>query len=325
MNKIAVLLGGTSPEREISLKTGTAVARALESRGYQVARLNPADPDWLRELGAFHPDLVFVALHGPGGEDGSMQGLLKILGYPFTGSGVCASAVAMNKIVSQRVLRSAGLPVPPFMTLRRPDYDTMGPDCACQEALDTVGLPLVVKAPSQGSTIGIRFVHREEELEGAMLHAFSFEDEILLERFVEGMEITVSVMGNERPFPLPTLEITTTTGVYDYETKYTPGMSDHIIPARLPEEVRRNCRILAARAFRTLGMRGFGRVDMMISQDLEPYIIEANTIPGMTETSLIPDAARYLGLGFEDLVELICRMAFGAEFPEEYMDLEMKQ
>ncbi len=318
MKKIAVLLGGSSPEKDISLKTGTAVSQALEENGYVVARINPAEPGWDKRLETFCPDLVFVGLHGPGGEDGTIQGYLQTKGYRHTGSGVQASALAMNKILAQRVLGQAGLPVPRFMTLDREELSRWGYEQTEETILNEIGLPLVVKAPSQGSTIGISFVHNKQDLRGAIDHSFSFEEEILLERFIEGMEITVSVLGNRRPVALPTLEITTTTGVYDYESKYTPGMSDHIIPARLPADVRRHCRALAEKAYRVLGMRGFGRVDMMVGPDHTPYVIEANTIPGMTETSLIPDAARAVGMSFGELVEWICRMALGEEIPEQF-------
>lgn len=318
MKKIAVLLGGTSTEREISLRSGMAVRDALSRKGYQCEGFDTGVPGWETGMQAYRPDVVFVALHGQGGEDGTIQGYLETLGYPYTGSGVLSSALAMNKIHTQRILRSCGLPVPPFHTVHRlhtpPDRERFA------QGVREIGYPVVVKAPSQGSTLGIYFVDRPEDLPEALESAFGYEDEILVEKQIRGMEITVSVMGNLYPFPLPTLEITTTTGTYDYQTKYTPGMSTHIIPARLPEDVRVRCRILAREAYRILGMRGFGRIDIMLDGQNNPYVIEANTIPGMTATSLIPDAAEHLGLSFGDLCELICQMAGGAEFPVDRMD-----
>ena len=322
MNRIAVLMGGTSTENKISLKSGTAVANALNEKGYSVLALDVAEDSWSDRLDEFVPEVVFIALHGKGGEDGTMQGYLETKGYTYTGSGVLASAIAMNKVYSQQLLMQAGLPVPTFHVLDLETFRKYGPDAAVAEIGEAVGYPLVVKAPSQGSTIGIYFIDKEEDLLPGLEAAFELEDTLLVESMIDGMEITVSVMGNDEPYPMNTLEITTTTGCYDYETKYTPGMSQHIIPARLPEPVRQHCRDLSRRAYRTLGLRGFGRVDLMLDTDNNPYILEANTIPGMTETSLIPDAARYLGMDFGRLVELICELAVGGEYPEEYKDLK---
>jgi D-alanine-D-alanine ligase len=320
MKRIAVLMGGTSTENEISLKSGTAVAQALASKEYDVLALDTAGDLWADRLDKYKPDVVFIALHGKGGEDGTIQGYLETKGYTYTGSGVLASAITMNKVISQQILSQAGLPVPDFCVLDLETYQREGPEDTIKFLSEVIGYPLVVKAPSQGSTIGIYFINNDEEFKDGLEAAFELEDQLLIETMIEGMEITVSVMGNDKPFPMNTLEITTTTGCYDYETKYTPGMSQHIIPARLPESVRTLCRELSRDAYKAMGLRGFGRVDLMLDSENNPYILEANTIPGLTETSLIPDVARHIGMDFATLVELICEMALGKEFPAEYKD-----
>lgn len=315
MKKIAVLLGGTSTESKISLKTGTAVSKALERRHYRIASIDPASTDWSYQLDEFNPDLVFIGLHGHKGEDGCIQGYLETKNYVYTGSNVLASAMTMNKIVTQRMLRLGGLPVPKFITLSLGDYQARDKQTLSKEIVEKIGLPLVIKAPSQGSTIGIYFISQIDEINDGIESAFTYEQTIIIEKMIKGMEITVAVLGNDNPVALPTLEITTTTGTYDYETKYTPGMSEHIIPARLPKEVRKSCQEMAVRAYLIMGVRGFGRVDFMLDEALNPYILELNTIPGMTETSLIPDAAAHVDISFEELVEGICLLATDKPWP----------
>ncbi len=321
MKKIAVLMGGSSTENKISIKTGKAVAAALMALDYEVKSIDIIHPEWTIWLDEFKPDVVFIGLHGLEGEDGTIQGYLQTKGYAYTGSGVLASALAMNKIYAQQILQSNGLPVPTFTTIRKKEYYSESQEANLALAIKKIGFPMVVKAPSQGSSIGIYFCHNLQELKEGIELAFAYESHLLLEKMILGMEITVSVLGNDNPFPMPTLEITTTTGRYDYTTKYTPGMSQHIIPARLPEDTRVLCRKMASKAYQTLGLQGFGRIDFMIDYAFQPYILEANTIPGMTETSLIPDAARYMGISFEQLVELICEMALGKEFPNHFRDI----
>lgn len=321
MKKIAVLMGGTSTESKISLKSGKAVADALRSKGYDVIALDTSDTSWFTRLDDFCPDVVFNALHGKGGEDGTMQGYLETKGFIYTGTNVLGSAVAMNKVTSQHILSQAGLPIPRYFVLDIETYNKQDKRRSIQSLEQAIGYPMVVKAPSQGSSIGIYFIKNEDELIRGLEAAFQLENKLLIEALIEGMEVTVSVVGNDNPFPMNTLEITTTTGCYDYETKYTPGMSQHIIPARLPESVRLHCRQLSRAAYKALGLRGFGRVDLMLDKDQNPYILEANTIPGMTETSLIPDAANHLGIDFVTLVELICEMALGNDFPDKYKDI----
>ena len=307
MKKIAVLLGGKSAEREISLKTGKAVANALVNLGNNVKSIDTKD-EFIEDLRAFHPDLVFIALHGPLGEDGAMQGLLEILGYPYTGCDVLASSLAMNKIYTKRILKEAQIPTPRFSVIRERNY-LMNPIKTEDLLLKDLNLPLVIKAPNQGSTIGIYFAKQRSDLNIMILEAFKFEKEILIEEFIHGREVTVAIMGNEELQILPIIEIVSHTGVYDYTAKYTKGMSDHIIPARLSKSVSNMINILAEKSYRSLGCRGFARVDFIVENDINPYVLEVNTIPGMTETSLFPDAALSAGISFDELINRFIQYA----------------
>lgn len=307
MKKIAVLLGGKSVEREISLKTGKAVANALVNLGHNVKSIDTKG-EFIEDLRAFHPDLVFIALHGPLGEDGAMQGLLEILGYPYTGCDVLASSLAMNKIYTKRILKEAQIPTPRFSVIRERNY-LMNPIKTEDLLLKDLNLPLVIKAPNQGSTIGIYFAKQRSDLNIMILEAFKFEKEILIEEFIHGREVTVAIMGNEELQILPIIEIVSHTGVYDYTAKYTKGMSDHIIPARLSKSVSNMINILAEKSYRSLGCRGFARVDFIVENDINPYVLEVNTIPGMTETSLFPDAALSAGISFDELINRFIQYA----------------
>lgn len=307
MKKIAVLLGGKSAEREISLKTGKAVANALVNLGHNVKSIDTKG-EFIEDLRAFHPDLVFIALHGPLGEDGAMQGLLEILGYPYTGCDVLASSLAMNKIYTKRILKEAQIPTPRFSVIRERNY-LMNPIKTEDLLLKDLNLPLVIKAPNQGSTIGIYFAKQRSDLNIMILEAFKFEKEILIEEFIHGREVTVAIMGNEELQILPIIEIVSHTGVYDYTAKYTKGMSDHIIPARLSKSVSNMINILAEKSYRSLGCRGFARVDFIVENDINPYVLEVNTIPGMTETSLFPDAALSAGISFDELINRFIQYA----------------
>lgn len=308
MKKVAVLYGGMSEEREVSLRTGAAVCKALQAKGYEVKPID-VDRQVAKRLSEELVDLAFIALHGRYGEDGTIQGLLEIMGIPYTGSGVLASAVAMNKITTKRLLAEAGLPTPKFQVLKDFEVRKQGLAAVAADLKAGVSLPLVVKAATQGSTIGVYFIYRWEEMVPALEKAFGFDREVLVEEFIEGMEVTASVLGNEEPQALPLIEITSVTGKYDYEAKYTAGMSEHIIPPRLPEEKQREIQSLAVEAYKTIGCRGLSRVDFMISQAGKPYILEVNTSPGMTETSLYPDAARAAGIEFPELVDRLVRLA----------------
>lgn len=305
--KIAVLMGGPSSEREISLKSGAAVAAALASLGHEVRQID-LDQEVVATLKSFAPAVVFNALHGRPGEDGSVQGLLEILGIPYTGSRVLASALTMDKITTKRVLRQAGIPTPNFLAWSAREYTTAREEIK-ESIIKDLGLPVVIKAPTQGSTIGTFIVKRESELAPAIEGALKYDPCFMAEAFLAGPEITAAVLGNKEPQVLPLIEIVSHTGFYDYTAKYTPGMSDHIIPPRLPQDVVAAATDLARRTYTLLGCRGFGRVDMIVAAGREPQVIEVNSVPGMTATSLVPDAARAAGLDFPTLVQKIVDLA----------------
>ena len=301
--KILVLKGGVSTEREISLKSGAAVAKALAEAGYPVEELD-LTPETVSELIRKKPDLVFLALHGKGGEDGSVQGLLEWLGLPYTGPGVAASALCMDKLLTKTCLTASGVATAPFRALSPGDGEA-----AALAAADELGLPLVLKACRQGSSIGTVIARSRDDVPAAWREAASFGDDVVAEAFLSGMELTVPVLGGREPEALPVIEITSEGAFYDFASKYTPGGSHHIIPARIPEETRAKVEALALSAYKATGCRGFARVDVMLSGDGEPFVLEINTIPGMTAQSLLPDAGRAAGLSFPALAEKIVMTA----------------
>ncbi len=304
--KIGVLMGGRSSERDVSLRTGDAIYKALQGKGYPAVKID-AGFDVVERIKAEGIDLAFLALHGRYGEDGTIQGMLEMLDIPYTGSGVLASALAMDKTATKKILFFEGLPTPRFTTISKLEARAVGLDKICEQVLQEMGLPLVVKAPTQGSTIGISFVKKKEELVDAFELAFKYDPAALVEQFVEGVEITASVLGNDDPVALPLIEIVSATGVYDYDAKYTAGMSDHIIPPRISSECQDKIKDLAVRTYKAIGCRGLSRIDFILDKSGAPYILEVNTIPGMTATSLFPDAARAAGIEFPELIDrLVC-------------------
>jgi len=307
--KIGVLMGGRSAERAVSLRSGEAIHNALKLKGYHSVKID-VDHNIVEKIKNEKIDLAFLALHGKYGEDGTIQGMLETLDIPYTGSGVLASAMVMDKIITKKMLLFEGLPTPRFIPVSQKDIKFHGMPAAVERISKEMGLPVVVKAPTQGSTIGTSFVHMEQELVPALELAYKYDPVALVEQFVEGVEVTASVLGNDEPVALPLIEIVSSTGVYDYEAKYTAGMSFHIIPPRISEEQQCKVKDLAIRAFRAMGCRGLARVDFIIDRQGEPYILELNTIPGMTATSLFPDAARAAGIEFPELVEKIVELAW---------------
>lgn len=296
-------MGGSSSERSISLSTGQQILSALDPERYDARALDPADlhgPDGLLAQLADPPDVAFIALHGKGGEDGSVQGLLEVLGIPYTGSGVLASALAMDKSKTKRLLRSHGVPAPDEVLVhrcRRPAEAEVDAQIAAQ-----FGYPVIVKPNQGGSTIGCRIVRSRPELAGALDEALEQDAVALVEPLLAGVEITAGVLGNEEPEVLPLIEIVPKGGFYDYEAKYAPGGSAHLIPARISARAEELARRYAATAHSALGCRGMSRVDMIVDGD-SPVVLEVNTIPGMTPTSLLPDAARAAGIGFGELLD----------------------
>lgn len=298
--KVAVLCGGSSAEREVSLLSGQEVAAALQHLGHRPT-LVECDARVGDRLCASEFQVVFVALHGSPGEDGSVQGLLQLLGLPYTGSGILASALCMDKLATAAMLRQAAIPVPDSKQIS--DQALGAPELAEEMVRELDGLPLVVKPVSSGSTLGITVARDEEQLADGIILARSFDRRVMLERFVPGTEITVGVLGTGSPRALPTLEIVSQRPLYDYQAKYTAGLSQHIIPARLEESIREQAQQLSERAHRVLGCAGMSRVDLIVDDSGTCLVLEVNTIPGLTRLSLLPDAARAAGIDFETLVQ----------------------
>ncbi|MEA2682686.1 MAG: D-alanine-D-alanine ligase [Chloroflexota bacterium] len=305
--KIAVLAGGVSGEREISLLSGNQVLAALKELGHD-AVLVDFGRGAFEELRRRQPELVFPTLHGPLGEDGTAAAVLEVLGLKYVGSGVLAGALAMNKAAAKRVMLAEGLPTPAF------DLITTVADPRAQggELVAHLGLPLAIKPNSGGSSLGFTLARDEDALLDGIRKALSVagpDHTAIVERAVTGIEVTVGVLGVEDPQALPTLEIEYREGDYDYEAKYTEGMSNHVIPARIPQSQQLLAQDLAVRAHRLIGARGLSRVDMICDGDGAVWILEVNTLPGMTELSLFPDAARAAGLDFKALVNRLVREA----------------
>jgi len=311
--RIGILMGGRSAEREVSLKSGRAVYDALVAKGYEVKTIDISAelPARIKEA---RVEIVFVALHGPLGEDGTIQGVLDLLNIPYTGSGVLASALAMDKVATKRILLSEGLPTPRFAEYRRPEDEEEILELAETVWAEFAGT-LVVKPPGQGSSLGMTIVRNQGEVVGALRTVFQFGDRALVEEFIPGIEVTVPLLGNRSPRVLPMIEIISETGLYDYQSKYTPGLSHHIIPPRISDEAQAEIARLAVRTFELLGCRGLARVDFILSEDGRPYILELNTIPGLTPVSLFPDSAKAAGIDMSQLAETLLVLA-----QEHYME-----
>lgn len=308
MRKVALVLGGKSAEREISLRTGEQVGVALRCKGHEVVALD-LDAELVPALQREKPDVVFIALHGRYGEDGCLQGLLEILGIPYVGSGVLASALAMDKIMSKKLFRLEGLTCPRSIAVTRDDVEHTGEGGLVKAVQETLGFPAIVKPRREGSTIGLSLVREPGSLRDALARAFEYDSDAMVEEYIRGTEITVGVLGNREARALPVIEIVSATGLYDYEAKYTKGLSEHIIPARVPDDTYRAAQDAAVRAHKAMGCRGMSRADFIVGPGGVPYILEVNTIPGMTETSLLPDAARAAGIEFPDLVDMLIDFA----------------
>jgi len=297
--KIGVLMGGLSSEREVSLASGSAVLKALVDRGYDAVAIDIGREagEQVRKEGI---EVAFNALHGKFGEDGAIQGLLEIMGIPCTGSGILASAMGMNKIVSKTLFRAYGLAVGPFLVVTRADRAILA------TAEKEIGYPLVVKPSSEGSSVGVSLVNGSSGLEPAAKLAFQYDPEIIVERYIKGMEVQVGILGERA---LGAIEIVPKDVFYSYKAKYEKGGSQHFFPARVPDEVYRRTLDAGLLAHRALGCRGYSRVDFIIDNDGVPYILEVNTLPGMTATSLLPEIAQGAGIPFPSLVEEILRLA----------------
>ena len=303
---IVVVMGGSSTEAEVSRCSGGAILKALLSKGYPAVGMELNPPAFAEEIQKLHPAIVFNALHGKYGEDGILQGTLDMLGIPYTGSGVRAASLTMDKLTAKRIFRAEGIATPRFLCIHAGERDAH----TAERVRAEFDLPFVVKAPEQGSSIGVYIVTEEHDLQKALDAAFSYGDTVLVEEFIDGRELTVAVRGtHSHAEAFPIIEITTTSGRYDYESKYTPGASTHIVPAEIPAEQTAAVQQIAVRAFQACGCAGVARVDIMLSDAGEPYAIEVNSVPGMTATSLVPDAARAVGIEFPELCEEILTMA----------------
>ncbi len=302
--KIAVLMGGHSLERDISFQSGKRVVLALKRLGYRVISLD-VDEHIVRSLRKEKVDACFIALHGKFGEDGTIQELLEIMDIRYTGAGVLASMIGMDKALSKAIFRRDDIPTPKFFTLSTGALKEMGASNVLKDVTSQIGLPLVVKPSSQGSALGIKFVNKEQELPSAILGALSYDDKVILEKYIKGTEVSVSVLGIGRPHALPPVEIVPKKDYFDFEAMYTMGQTEYYVPARLPDEKIKEVQKLSKKVFKSLHCRAFARVDFIIGQDNIPYVIELNTIPGLTETSLFPMAAAEAGMSFEELIDKI--------------------
>jgi D-alanine-D-alanine ligase len=296
---IVVLAGWISRERDVSLRSGEKIYNALVKKGYKATLVDPMIDGWGKVLGG---DVVFIVLHGKPGEDGTVQGLLETFNIPYTGSGVLASSLAMNKVASKRIFRSVGLPTPTFISLD--EFNSI--DDFIEEALISPGIPLVVKPVSEGSSIGVTIVKERERLEDVVKDTVEKFKDVFIEEYMEGREITVGIIEIEgRPVALPILELIPKNEFYDYEAKYTQGFTEFVIPAKMNPEKYRLAQRMALRAYSALGCVGFSRVDLITDEDDNPYVLEVNTIPGMTDLSDLPVMAKAYGIEYEDLVELM--------------------
>jgi D-alanine-D-alanine ligase len=303
--KVAVLKGGRSLERGVSLRSGARVEDALERLGHEVLPLE-ADGRLVKRLAEEQPDVAFVAMHGPGGEDGTAQELLEILDIPFTGPGVAACARCIDKVLAKHELRSAGVSTPDWFAFNETAFRELGAADALDNLEERLGFPLVIKPSRGGSALGIKFAENWFDVPEALVSAFSYDSRVLLERFVDGRELAVSVVGGEA---LPIVEVIPQTGdSYDFEARYEIGRTSFVCPAELSDSEKAAVTGAALGAYEALGCSGFSRVDLILGTD-GALVLEVNAIPGLTDTSLLPQAAEAAGMSFEQLVEKILDLA----------------
>ena len=303
LGKVGVLFGGRSSEREVSIMSGTGVLKALQSRGVDAHAFDPGTQT-LAALEAAKFDRAFIALHGRGGEDGTIQGVLETLQLPYTGSGVQASAIAIDKLATKRMWLQEGIPTPRYRVLSTGSREELN------AAVDDLGLPLITKPPHEGSTIGITKAAGYSDMADAFALAIKYDPVVLAEQFVAGRELTCALLGAaDSVQALPLIEIRAPDANYDYHNKYFSDETKYLCPAPIDPALAEKVQTLCVRAYRVLGARGWGRVDVMLSATGEPFLLELNTSPGMTGHSLVPMAARAVGMSYEDLVLRILRDA----------------
>jgi len=306
VSTVAVLKGGRSLERQVSLRSGARVEDALERLGHDVVALDVSQ-DLIERLRDAAPDVAFIAMHGRDGEDGTVQELLEILDIPYTGSGVLACVRATDKVLAKHLMIEAGIPTPEFFAFSETAFRELGAADALPAIEERLDFPLVVKPSSQGSALGIKFARSAADVPAALVAAFSYDSRVLLERYVDGRDLAVSILDGEA---LPVVEaVPTGDGFYDFEARYEIGRTEFVCPATLPNGLTEQAQELALRTYRLLGCSAFGRVDLMLGCDGELTVLEANPIPGLTETSLLPQAAEAAGISFDELVGRIVELA----------------
>lgn len=301
---LALLSGGISSERDVSIASGNQVYEALDREKYSVMRYDPKTdlPQLVKDASKI--DVALIILHGPYGEDGTVQGLLDLLGIPYQGSGVLGSAIGMNKLVSKQLYEKAGLPVAPYITFKQSDTIDY------KDCIERLGLPMVVKPVTSGSSIGLSIVKSEDSLQEAFGKAFAQDDDVMVEAYIKGIELTGGVIGNENLDALPIIEIIPGEGYefFDYEAKYTPGATREICPARIDDAMTEKAQSYAKMAHRALFCEGYSRTDMIL-RNQEIYVLETNTIPGMTPTSLFPQAAGAVGITFSQMLDRLIELS----------------
>jgi len=314
VKRVAVLKGGSSLERKVSLRSGAQAQEALGRLGHEVVAID-AGSELVPQLRESRLDAAFIALHGSEGEDGTVQGLLEAIGIPYTGSGPSACMRATDKVLAKHLMREAGIPTPDFHFFREASFKELGAAAALADVERSLGFPLVVKPAMQGSALGVKFARSSEDLPGAIVGALSYGRKILIERYVKGRDLAVSVLDSqtpgEQPEALPVVEaIPREEEFYNYESRYEIGMTTFVCPAELDGEATLRAQELALETYRLLGCRGVARIDLMLDESSEELLVlETNVVPGLTETSLLPLAADAAGIGFEQLVERILASA----------------
>jgi D-alanine-D-alanine ligase len=306
MTRVAVLKGGRSLERQVSLRSGARVEDALKRLDHEVVAIDVA-LDLIRRLRETAPDVAFIAMHGRDGEDGTVQELLEILDIPYTGSGVLACARATDKVLAKHLMVEAGIPTPEFFAFNETAFRELGAAEALPAIEERLDFPIVVKPSSQGSALGIKFARSAADVPAALVAAFSYDSRVLLERHIDGRDLAVSILDDE---PLPVVEaVPREEEFYDFEARYEIGRTDFVCPADLPDGLTERAQELAVRTYRLLGCSAFARVDLMLDAAGDLSVLEANPIPGLTETSLLPQAAEAAGISFDELVGRILELA----------------
>lgn len=306
--RVAVLAGGRSPEREVSLRSGHRVAVALGSRGYDALLIDPAESPLVESLSAATVSACSIALHGKEGEDGTVQRLLELLDLPYTGTAPLACEITFDKVLCKAALAEAGVPTPPWAVVEAAALRDLGAGPLLHRLVERIGLPLVVKPSRAGSAMGLSFIEREAELPHAVMGALAFSEAAIVERRIDGVEVAASMVGTPADV-LPLVEVSPRSGVYDYAARYTAGATEYHAPARLDPELADRVKDVAMQTFRALHQRDVSRADILVDREGRPWVIDVNVSPGMTETSLLPMAAQAAGIGFPELCERILGFA----------------